>query len=274
MVWTRRWRAFSMVVCLAVSALLTPSSQAAPRQGGPVVASLELQVDALEKIRDLDLTPDQCVALKKQAAGAATRPAAHPETAPGYRAALTALRDALAEGDDDKISDARDKVEQIQDEQMMADVGPDIEPTEAACKVAPHVLATLSASQVAGYISEHSDDVPDAWKTMLDALEQARDKPADYAALREEATRQVALLLVGVDRAAGEPIEQKVGQWLDRAHAMSDEDFKAKRTEVEETARQIVGHPDPFDQVRHWMQREVADLLSNPELGNAIDLMK
>jgi len=250
-----------------------------PANAGASIARLELQVDALQRVRDFELTPEQCAALRKQAAGtAATLPAeaaaATPEVTPGYLAALTALRDALVDGDEEKISDASDKVEELRDAQMV-DTEPDIEATDAALKAAPPVLAHISASQVAAYLAEHADDVPDAWKTMLDALDQCHtDKPADYAELRSEAASQVALLLVGLDRTSAEPIEQKVGQWLDKAHALSDEDLKAKRAKLEEEARQIVGQPDSIEQVRHWMQREVADLLSNPELGNALGLIK
>ena len=250
-----------------------PTPAAAPAGNTP---AMELQVDALQKIRDLELTPEQLAVLRKQAATtAATRPSQPaPETTPGYRAALASLRDALVEGDDEKTSDALDKVERMRDEQLI-DTGPDIDSTPAACKAAPDVLSTFSSSQIAEYLAEHADDVPDAWKTMLDALDQSREvKPADYPALRKEAASQVALLMVGLDGAAAEPMERKVGDWLDQAHAMNDDDFKTKRPQVEDDARQIVGHPDAFEQMRHWMQRETADLLSNPELSSALALIK
>ena len=54
---------------------------------------------------------------------------------------------------------------------------------------------------------------------------------------------------------------------LDRAHAMSPDDLQAKRDELDDEAKQIGDAADAFEQLRHWMEGEMADLLSNPQFG-------
>ena len=242
-----------------------PAAGPAPR------GDLELEIAALTKLHDMELTSEQLRSFKKLAGQVtAGKPPAPGKMTPAYRTALVALRAAFAQADEEKIADAQDKVDDIRDEQ---DIEPQTEMTisDSARKHAAEAMDLLSASQIANYLAEHSDDVPDALQTLLDAIDESRDmEEADYASLKTEACEQVAMLIAGLDPAAQEPIIKKVGQWLDRAKAMSDADVKNKRAQLEQAAKDIVGNPDPMAQLRHWMEREMADLLSNPELSTAL----
>jgi hypothetical protein len=245
---------------------------ASARAAGPAPRQdLELEIAALTKLHDLELTTEQLRSFKK-IAGQVTpgKPPAPGKMTPAYRTALVALRAAFAQADEEKIADAQDKVDDIRDEQ---DIEPQTEMTlsDSARKHAIEAMDLLTASQIASYLAEHSDDVPDALQTMMDAIDESRDmEEADYTSLKTEASEQVAMLLAGSDPAAQEPIVKKVGQWLDRAKAMSDADIKTKRPQLEQAAKEIVGKPDPIAQLRHWMEREMADLLSNPGFSNAL----
>ena len=66
------------------------------------------------------------------------------------------------------------------------------------------------------------------------------------------------------------PIEQKVTDLLDKAKKLSDAEFKAQHDALTKQARQIAAGADPIEGLRHWMQREIAGLLSNPATSEAI----
>jgi hypothetical protein len=232
---------------------------------------LQYQVAALEMIQQLDLSADQMRAMQKLVSGV------KPATMPGrakmndeYRNALTEYRKALVGGDEDKIADAEDKVAEIRDKDESASE-PDIDATESARQAAPQLLAILHPSQIASYISDHADDVPDPLQTMLDALDEMAGKSdEEYSSIKSEAADQAAMLLVGVDPKAQEPIAKKVSDWIDSAHKLSADELKAKRTTLEASAKEIVKQPDPLECLRHWLQRDLADLLANPELPEAL----
>jgi hypothetical protein len=261
-------RTFSMpALWLAVVGFVASAPAAGPAPRG----DLELEVASLTKLHDLELTGDQLRSFKKLAAQVtAGKPPAPGKMTPAYHAALVALRAAFVQADEEKIADAQDKVDDLRDEQ---DIEPQTEVTlsDSSRQHAPEAIELLTATQIASYLAEHSDDVPDALQTMLDAIDESRDmEDAEYASLKTEASEQVATLLAGLDPAAEEPIVKKVSQWLDRAKAMSEADVKSKRPQLEQAAKEIVGKADPMVQLRHWMEREMADLLANPQTAVAL----
>jgi hypothetical protein len=256
-----------VAVAVAVSALFVSRARAAP---GPAL-KLEYQVAALETLQQFDLSPDQLRAIQKLASSVKpAKVADHVKISDEYRNALSEYRKALLTGDEDKIADAEDKVSDIRDKDENA-TEPDIDATESAREAAPKLLAILHPSQVASYISEHSDDVPDPVQTMIDALDEGEGKTGDdYASIKSEAADQVAVLLAGIDPKAQEPIAKKVSDWIDSNHKLSADELKNKRQSLEASAKEIVKQPDPIECLRHWLERDLADLLSNPELSESL----
>jgi hypothetical protein len=58
---------------------------------------------------------------------------------------------------------------------------------------------------------------------------------------------------------------------LIQVRALTEEEFKAQRPELEKMARAIVGDLSPLDVLRHALVQDLAELLSNPRLAAAID---
>ena len=85
---------------------------------------------------------------------------------------LRSLREAPVHGDEDKVSDIQTKVDQLRDAEK---IEPDLDfpITDSARAKAADVLAMLSTAKIANYIAAHSDDVPGAAETILDALDQS-----------------------------------------------------------------------------------------------------
>lgn len=261
--------AWAVLLVAAIQVASAAKPRAAHQPGGDDV---ETQVAAFGRLQELDLSPAQLKQLKDLVAQVEPGKVVGEEKASdAYKAALTELRDALAGGDDEKIADAQEKVDTIREQEKL-ESGIEFEITDSARKQAAAAVSVLTASQLASYFSAHEDDVPDPLQTLMDALDDLPGKPADeYAAIRAEAAGQVALLLAGLDKTAQQPVAQKVGEWLDKAHAEDGSKAAANRPAHEEAARQIVGHPDPFQVLRHWMEREMASLMSNPALPGAIE---
>lgn len=261
---------------LACGALVAPTS-AKPAGGGRAgnagrEANTEAQVAVYARLDELDLPKDQLTQLKDLAAKVQPGKLTGGEKlSDEYKSALAQLRDAYATGDDDKIAEAQEKIDSLKDTDKPAEA-PAVEISDSARKQAPAAVSLLTAGQLAGYFAEHEDDVPDPYLTLVDALDQIADKKGEeYTSIRNEAAEQVSLLLAGLDKSAQQPIKRQVNEWLDRAHAEDASKLQADHGNLAEAARKIVGTPDPFLVLRHWMEREMADLLSNPEAREAID---
>jgi len=238
-------------------------------------AALENQVAALTTLDELDVSGPQLKQLRTLAKDTGAAPSAddtQPKVSSEYHTALLALRDALVAGDDDKIDDAQDKVEDLRDSQNI-DPDQDYDITDPARLKAKSVLKLLNSSQIANYIALHADEVPDATEVIEDALDQCKDATADdFASLRDEAADQVGMLSAGLDQTAAKVVEQKVTDLLNRARAMTQDQFDASRSQLDAGARQITRNIDSFEALHHWMLREMADLLSNPQTAGALDL--
>jgi hypothetical protein len=262
-----------LLLVAALFAALLPSSGAigtdAKPSASPPIAELEFQVAALATLNDLSLTSVQLQAFQKLSADTAAKlPKITAKGNAAYHTALLALRDALVAGDDEKIAEKQDAVDDLRDKQNI-DPQTDVDITQAAAGKAATALKLLSSSQIARYLAIHDADVPDATETILDALDQCHGiSDADYAALRDEAADQVALLAAGQDSAEG--ISAKVRDLLDRARKLDAEKFKAQRADFDAEAHQITQDVDSMDALRNWMEREMADLLSNPTISEAL----
>src|SRR5437762_8000839 len=114
--------ALSLMLAMCVAAKRKPATQ-------PDVSQVYFEVQALNTLNDLELTKEQLGALKAFASGASTAPALQvpPKIAGQYSAALNDLRDALASNDDDKISDAQEKVDQIEEDHDLKTPDPQVD---------------------------------------------------------------------------------------------------------------------------------------------------
>jgi hypothetical protein len=247
--------------------------EGAGAQARNIQTRLEREVAALSTIHDLGLSDEQLKAIQPLCKEAASErgPSTEPTGSNVYRETLRHLRDALAAGDDDKVNKLQDKLDSLRESEKL-ELDTDFPIHDAARAKAGAVLAMLSTNQVANYVALHADDIPGATEVLLDGINQCRGQSdADYQALRREATEEVGVLLAGVDQKATTPIEKQVGDLLDKAHRMSDTDFKAQADDLRTAAKKITENSDPIEGLRHWLQRDIATLLANPQAGPAIN---
>src|SRR5262249_55497143 len=114
-------------------------------------------------------------------------------------------------------------------------------------------------------------DAPDPVESLLDALDAVRSLKADeWKALRQDLADQVGRLVAGLDADKATAVGDRAVQLLIRVRALKEAEFKEQRAELEKEARQLAGEAGPLDVLRHLAEYALAELLSNPRLGQAL----
>ena len=262
-------------ICFAVVAVaffIVSSRPVIAADADTDTTNLQLEVDALSSLNDLALSHDQLVAVKALIADTAgtMSDAPSPITA-DYKSALQNARTALLGKDQTKIDAAEDKLGDLQDKQD-PDSDPDIDQSAAAKQKAPALLKMLSVKQVANYISQNSDDVDDPAALLVDAVHKARDATGDdFDSLRDDTAEEIGVLSNGTHPERPTGMVVKVKRLLTQVHQLSADDYKTQQPALEQEAKKLVANLDAIPCLRHWMENELADLLSNPQLGQAIN---
>jgi hypothetical protein len=268
------FRTFLIAALIGIASAAAKAEEPTTQPASAPAQSVELQVAALNTIDDLNLDADQLRAiralLKSDSAAPATEPADKGSNA--YKSVLTSLREAIISEDAGKEADSEKKLDQLRTAEHL-NVAPAVAMTDFAREKSAAVLKLLRSSQIGSYLAEHGDDVPDALETILDAFDQSRgqDKAA-FDAICNEASDQVSVLVGGVTNPSkSAEVMLHTAALLQNAYGMNDAQYQAGYKKLENSARRIVGRADGFTALHNWMQREIADLLSNPELPAMID---
>jgi hypothetical protein len=233
-----------------------------------------MEVAALQAFHQFRLTSTQLETLRKLAKETTPEPS-HREAAKAstaFRDTLAALRNALVENDDeDLIDQVQEELEELtQKENPELDDG--VEVTDAARVRAPELVRSLTGRQLARYLASHAEEIPEPLERILEALGTVRKlDPAEWKQVRTAVSDEVARGVAGVDADKAAQVADQVVQLLIQARAMTEEEFKTERPELEKTAREIVGNLGPLDVLRHFLAQDLAELLSNPRLAAAID---
>jgi hypothetical protein len=66
-------------------------------------------------------------------------------------------------------------------------------------------------------------------------------------------------------------LTEKYKRWLDEAHELGDAAFKERFSNPLQAAEKVTGQVAWPDVMRNWVQSSIADLLSNPELLDALN---
>jgi hypothetical protein len=233
---------------------------------------LNLEVTALQMLYHLQATPAQLKALANLADVTAQRPPRNAvKVSDKYRKTLVALRDALAESNDERIDELFEALDRLHEkEEPEFD---EVEITEAARKHAPALLRRFGPRQVAVYVAGVADEFPDLAEKLTEALEQSRKlKGKEWTDLRDDVAYQVGWLVGGVDSAGEAKVRDQVTALLDRAHKLEAKDFKAQKAALEKEAQTLAARAGPTQVIRHFMERTLAELLSNPRLLAAVQL--
>jgi hypothetical protein len=265
-------------VCVIVASGLGLSSWSRQDQlretDQPALRDLNQEVSALLTMHYLKLTPTQLQALRPIAKMTAAKPRAQGETkaSEDFRKVLGELHEALVDGtDDERIDDLFEQLEELHNAEK-PELDDDVEITEKAREQAPKVLRLLTAKQTAAFIAAYAEEVTDPRERLLAALDKVRAMPkAELKDFREELADEVGRLVAGLDSDKAAKVRGQVVEWLGLIRSPNDEEFKNRREGLKKKALAIVGDLGPTDVLRHFLEHALAELLSNPRLGAALD---
>lgn len=238
----------------------------------PSLNDLSMEVAALDLFHQLKLTPAQLQAVRRLAKETVAEPStrATAKASAAYRRTLANLRDALVEEDDELVDQLQLELDDLIEKEK-PDLDDGFEVTNGARTRATELFRLLSPRQVAYYLANHVDTIPEPLEWILQALEQVRDLDAQkWKELREAIPDEVSRGVAGLDADKASQVTDRVVQLLIQARALKDEEFKAERPELEKMAREIVGDLSPFDVLRQVIVQDLAELLSNPRLEAAV----
>jgi len=274
----RKSSIWHLLVAFACVIAIQSTIQAAPKKKGKAksdpdhvpAGELYLKVAALETLYDFDLTDEQMTALRSQAPAPDAPAPTGPMVSPKLQRSLLDLYNALVKVDEEQIEKLQDEVDQATEAEKVKPPEPAL--TQAARRQAPALLRQLDAGQIASYFADAADDVQDPAQFLLDTIATGRGMTGDdWDKLRAAAVEDVATLAAGLDPSAAKPMSDKAAKWLADWHAVDDDQLKARQSEMEAAARQLFAALDPMEVLRHCAERELARLLSNPQLASAID---
>jgi hypothetical protein len=267
-----------LILLPILAAVAAPPKRAARREAetavveGTNATALCQRINALESLFEMKATREQMQALEKLSAETAPSPQ-KPEPRqiePRLRRTMQELHDALvAAKDEDRIESLQDKYDDMVEAQKI-DFGDDVEITKAASEKAPAFVRTLTVSQIASLISANDADVRDPKTVLTEALAEGRSQKDDeWKETRDSAADEAATLIAGL--AGSTAKSEKLKQWLDEAHKLSEAEYKSQFTEPADAAAKVTGELSWPQVLQNWVEFYMADLLSNPELHNAIE---
>ncbi len=244
-----------------------------PPKAFTAVDDLNAEIAALQVLYSLNATKGQIEALAKAAEKTMqdAPPVREIKVSEKYRKTLLALRDAFAKGDDEGIDTHFKALDEIREKEEVEFDGIDI--TAEARKQAPALLRLFGPRQVTHYLLGVTE-FPDPVERLIGALEETRELRGDaWAAARDDAAAQAAWLIAGLDDKAEAALKVKMTAFLDGAQRLDDGEFKKQRPALIREARGFLGTLGPTDIIRHYMERVLAETLSNHRLKASLAMM-
>jgi hypothetical protein len=237
------------------------------------LARVSLQVSALQVLYYFKATPDQLQELARLAQDSVPRPRDRDPIEPSekYRKTLIDLRQALFEGDEEQIAAVTETLKEIQEDET-ADLDDAIEVVPAARRRVPAALKLFNARQLAVYLGSFGNEFPDPLERLQGGFEDARAlKDEEWDKQRKALAELVGWLVAGLDQETQERVEKEAAELLDQVHDLKDDAYKGKKADLEKAARKIAGKVAATAVLRHYLERDLAELLSNPELPGVLE---
>jgi hypothetical protein len=235
------------------------------------VVRLKREVDALETLYHLEPTKAQLTGLLALAEHSAAKPAAVAEASATaeYRETLQKLRTALAQDDEAQVAALFQKLAEIEDRDAV-EIESEFDLTDAAIKAAPAALKLITPAQIVSYLAAMENEVPDPFERILFTISEGEELTGeDWKALRDETAEEVGWLVHGFNSTAAKSLAKSVSDLLERGHALKPEQ-KKELDALELTAQKLTANVNPVIVIQHYMERELAELLSNPRAVAAL----
>jgi hypothetical protein len=235
---------------------------------------LKLEVDALEKLYHLELNAKQLQALLALAEKTAAQTPASQEVRASeeYQKTLKSLRDALVAQDEDRMREANDKLDELHEKETIS-IDASFDMTDAAMLEASKAFRLLSAAQIVSYLASLDDEVPDPVERLLSTLEEGAESDGDeWKELRDGTAEELSWLVSGFKTESAVLVKKRVSDWLDRNHRYKGAELTKQWATLEKSAHEMFARTTSLVVLQHYMERELAELLSNPRTAAALRL--
>jgi len=276
--------AFSTIALCITLLLPAHFASAAKKKGGPKgekpeeLVAVNDRVNAFEAIDAYEFTPAQIKALQKITFDLNVPERHIPDPKPSkalsqYRTKLNELAEALESGKarESELDPLKEKVDDLADAaDYDSPAAP--EPSEFAKKAAVNFAQQLRANQLASSISLFAEQVVDPVVLAREAAEARKSAKGEnqWSSVRDGAASEIGYLLAGRDVAGAKAVAEKVSVWLDANPDAESPVPEPKRLAVEQSAAKMLGDYDSWQVLRHWTERDLARVLSNPQLAAAL----
>jgi hypothetical protein len=287
-----RVTAIVAALLLTVGAVLAkpkpkPAGQVAAQQMADVdlpadANEASLRVSALDTIYEMDLSAQQLNAVRAAATATADLTKRTPgHTTPPFLAVLRSFQNALLDGkDDQEIARLRNQVLELANGGDIQ-LDNDIVTTAPARARSADLCLKIKASQIAAYLAAHADEVSDPQELIMstaDGVQDVRDDSAEKAtaeetigAMIQDTATTVGELVAGMDEVRAHAVAEQATNLLRSVDKGPAADFAKRRADLEDSSAKIVGNTTPMQVLNNWLDRQLAILLSNPQLPEAID---
>src|SRR5262249_44322367 len=122
------------------------------------------------------------------------------------------------------------------------------------------------------YLSGLGNEFPDPLEKLTSALAESRVRGGQkWRTIRDDVAYQVGWLIAGLDADKEEKTREKVTALLDKAHGMKDKEYDDEKARLEKAARDLVDKLTAIDVVRNYVERVLAETLSNHRLAAAVE---
>jgi hypothetical protein len=260
---------FFLTACLGSVVAKEPTKQ----ERRPTIHELSLEVAALQSIYDFQFSEAQLQMLAKLAPQTREddRKRARVRVTREFEAALTSLRDALANPvDEDRMAKALEAYAKFQ-EQEDPDLDDLIEITDAAKEKAIEVLKGLPARQLASFIAGFGEEFPDPVDDLKEAIGKVRQMNDDqWKILRRVIGQSIGDQAAGLDAEKAAIYSDAVVQILIQARSFDDKTFEREKSALEKKAHELFKDLGPMEVIRNTTEVALATLLSNPRLEAAV----
>lgn len=228
---------------------------------------LSMEVTALETLHHFKATPAQLQTIARLAKSTKAKVEKLEPAKAGadYVNALQNLRDALLANDEQAIEKIQEQLGKIAEKNPPhLDNGFDI--TNAARRQVDGLYKMLTLRQLVLFADSFGDDIPEPVDMILRGLEETRKlNGKEWEEARDALADATSWLVVGLGSSKAGNIRSNLSAFLNREHGKAAEE-KALRPRI----RQIIGAPEPLDVLRNLLKHDLALLLSNPRLEEAV----
>jgi tetratricopeptide (TPR) repeat protein len=259
------------------------AAQAQSKDGERVIAAppadvnaLSMEVSVLRTLYLLKAAPHHLERIKTQYKDCSMKPRKRDaaDVTPEYKKALIDLRAALIAGDEDRINDLSDQLEELaKDDEPDVDDAVDI--SDEARKLAPKLLNAFDANLIVGYLASYGKDFPVPFRMMVKAMrvdgKGKKPTPEQWKEMRTAVANDVAWSVVGLDIKEQAKVRDEALKLLDRAYALNNEELVKQQAELRSAISKITSKAGTLDVIKHVIEQDLAEMISNPRLLAAVE---